>query len=235
MLNLFRPFGSKYPDDDNFRVYKVWKKNKQTSYLAKYVPNCECNLMHFYLEKLVCQGAESYRSGTQTKASGLVKGKTAKKVLGSMLDAHIAHMGTPGGSSTGGAKGRGKGGKGKAAANKTTKTTSPQDKEKKELQKDINAFPGKNNVVWNQFINSSGCLAGSWIVCPWPRLRDKGSKAQEVALDLNELKIPHQEVPSQDTIDPMSLQFAAIRCMHHQYPDVITQPEMRHHRPWSRS
>ena len=103
--------------------------------------------MHFYLGNLVCQGAETYRSGTQTKASGLVKGKNAKKALGSMLDANIAHMGTPGGSSSsaGGNKGRGKGkAKAKAAAGKA-KTQAPQDKEKKELQKDIKAFPGYNS------------------------------------------------------------------------------------------
>ena len=100
----------------------------------------------------MCQGGETYKSGTQTKASGLVKGKNAKKALGSMLDANIAYMGAPVGSSSsaGGAKGRGKEGKGKAATAKAkakAKNTSPQDKEKKDLQKDIKAFPGHSSYI----------------------------------------------------------------------------------------
>ena len=34
------------------------------------------------------------------------------------------------------------------------------------------------------------------------RLRDKGQKARELALDLNQLKIPHQQVGSTNGIMP---------------------------------
>ena len=49
MWTLVQLLGTKYPDDDNFRVYKVWKKGKHTStlaciilYLTVCVPKASC-------------------------------------------------------------------------------------------------------------------------------------------------------------------------------------------------
>ena len=84
-------------------------------------------------------GAEAYRAGTSVRASGRIKGKTAKKAVGAMLDTNIANMGSP--LSAGSApKGKGKG-SGKGAAAKKQARPKIQN-EKKDLEKDIKAFLG---------------------------------------------------------------------------------------------
>ena len=83
--------------------------------------------------------------------------------------------------------------KGKAKAKSTPKPKggSPEEKAKKDLLKDIKAFFGLKNVkkyipVRCGFHSTYGCFE--------PRLREKGSKARETALDLCNLNIPHQDV-----------------------------------------
>ena len=85
------------------------------------------------------QGAESYRGGTKTSVRGTVTGKTAKKAIGGVLDTAVgelssSHGKVPKGSAKAAAKGKAK------AKAKTKNLSSPEEKEKKELLKDIKAF-----------------------------------------------------------------------------------------------
>ena len=105
-----------------------------------------------------------------------------------MLDTNIANMGSP---LSAGSTPQTRKGSGKGAAKKAARPKTPD--EKKDLEKDIKAFLG-----CDMFIQVSKQLYSRSHDIPsfslsHPRLRDKGGKAREVAADMNELKIPHQE------------------------------------------
>ena len=72
------------------------------------------------------QGSDIVRAGTKTSARGTVKGPTARAAVGSMVESAPSHLHT------------GVGGKAKNDKPKVEKTE--EEKELKELQKDIKAF-----------------------------------------------------------------------------------------------
>ena len=84
--------------------------------------------------------------------------------------------------------------KAKAKSTPKQKEGSPEEKAKKELMKDIKAFFGKKHVV---YLHHFCCGIHSTYDCFEPRLREKGSKARETALDLTNLNVPHQDVRCQ--------------------------------------
>ena len=93
-------------------------------------------------------------------------------------------------------------GKAKATPKQKAKGDADKDKANKELQKDIKAFLGKIRInhMALQLHSSKKCAASFSPIPLWPhkcapRLREKSSKARELAVQLNELGIPHQDVP----------------------------------------
>ena len=82
-------------------------------------------------------GSEAYRGGTRTSARGLVTGKAAKKAIEGMLETNVAELNSGGPVSQPKAKAKSKA---SAKAGAKAKLTSPEEKQKKDLLKDIKAF-----------------------------------------------------------------------------------------------
>ena len=80
-------------------------------------------------------GSEAYRGGTRTSARGSVTGKAAKKAIEGMLETNVAELSSGGPVSQPKAKA-----KASAKAGAKAKLTSPEEKQKKDLLKDIKAF-----------------------------------------------------------------------------------------------
>lgn len=147
-------FRTKFPDDPRFRVYKVYKKFKMSSF-SVWNPEREPvkttfrirkirtsivlgnnNITRFlFLTRLLLKqscpswlqlwGGERTKAGTKTAAGGEISSATGKKALGEALDPLVAEMKADI--------------KGKDKQPKTTKTTKTVS-ETKALQKDIKSF-----------------------------------------------------------------------------------------------
>lgn len=178
-------YATEFPDDDNFRVYRVWKKHQLVRDLAAYKKNmyirsqkqlsifCKStwSYLHPFLSKAFW-GSESYRGGTKTSATAAVTGKNAKKALGSMLDTSVAELAVKEKDLQPTAKAKGKA---KAKSTPKPKGGSPEEKAKKDLMKDIKAFFGKKTCRL-----SPSCL----LCCPlnlwllWTKAQGEGKQSQ---------------------------------------------------------
>ena len=83
------------------------------------------------------QGGEIYRGGTRTSARGKVTGSASEKALGSMLDTSVAELASHATTQKASSKAKAKS---QAKAKANTKLSSPEEKAKKDLLKDIKAF-----------------------------------------------------------------------------------------------
>jgi hypothetical protein len=145
---------------------------------------------------LLILGGEATQAKSRVSARGRVDTETGKKAIGEMLDSGLASLKNP---QMPKAKAKGKA---KATPKQKAKGDADKDKANKELQKDIKAFLGKIRInhMALQLHSSKKCAASFSPIPLWPhkcapRLREKSSKARELAVQLNERGIPHQDVP----------------------------------------
>ena len=117
---------TKFPDDERFKLYKVYAKNKATSYLDVIM---SLFTVQTTLHDPMTPGGDRVKAGNRTSAGGMVTSAAGKKAVGAKLDNLIADLASDG------------------ATNQKTKTPKSNskkgEKEKdvnKELQKDIRAF-----------------------------------------------------------------------------------------------
>jgi len=138
---------TEFPDDERFKLFKVYRKNKTTSLLAEELPFFYSSQLLIVKPKIqsaismgqLLTGGDVTRAGSKTSATAVCTG-TAKAALGEMLDSQVAEL---------------KQSAGNTKQPKNPKTNrSPKEEAAKALQKDINALLTCIHVRFSEFLSS---------------------------------------------------------------------------------
>lgn len=150
-LLILISLATEFPDDERFKLFKVYRKNKTTSLLAEELPFFYSSQLLIVKPKIqsaismgqLLTGGDVTRAGSKTSATAVCTG-TAKAALGEMLDSQVAEL---------------KQSAGNTKQPKNPKTNrSPKEEAAKALQKDIKALLTCIHVRFSEFLSSWTCF-----------------------------------------------------------------------------